>query len=189
MGSRPSSLRQNCGVRLSSPRLQARNMHNVEHLVNELQLYNLHGQRDHRGDDCTCGNSTGFGTVRTMRANRCPTTGMNTTSSQNCTCVNSTGFCTVWTMGSRKGPANQGREHIARCIVTTNTSLVQATATVLLVHTGHDAEHPEPGAARREHDARCIVTSQTSIVHATATPKTSAELSFWSIPTMAPKKG
>ena len=49
---------------------------------------------------------------------------------------------------------NQGREHSARCIVTSNTRNVNATATVLLVHIGHDAEHNEPARNRREQSAK-----------------------------------
>ena len=67
------------------------------------------------------------------------------------------------------GPANQGNEHCARCIATSKTSLVHATATDLQVHTGHDAEHQGPANEEGEHSAECKVTSNTSHVHATAT--------------------
>ena len=50
---------------------------------------------------------------------------------------------------------------------TSKTSLVHATARkkrkiVLLVQTGHDAEHLGPANDRKEHSARSIVTSKTS---------------------------
>ena len=63
------------------------------------------------------------------------------------------------------GPADQGRENSGKCIVTINTSLVNATAkriTILLVHTSHDAGHLRPDDDRRKHSAK-NVTRKTSI--------------------------
>ena len=65
-------------------------------------------------------------------------------------------------------------KHIARCIATSNTSLVHATAkrtAVQMDHTGHDAEHNGPASQGRKHSARCNVTSKTSLEQATARKK------------------
>ena len=51
-----------------------------------------------------------------------------------------------------------------------HNSLVHATATVLLVHTGHDAEHHGPANQGRENSARCIETMNMLL-----------QLSSWSI--------
>ena len=51
------------------------------------------------------------------------------------------------------GPANQGREYSARCMVTSKTRLVHTTATVLLVHIVHEAR-------RTAGTSRCMVTGR-----------------------------
>ena len=48
-----------------------------------------------------------------------------------------------------------------------NMTLVSCLGTVLLVHTGHDAEHQGPDDNRKEHSARCIATSITSTAQIT----------------------
>ena len=69
----------------------------------------------------------------------------------NCICGISRVRRTVWTMGNRLC-VTTGKYHV----------------TVLLVHTGHDAEHLGPGDKRWEYKTRSIVTSSTNLAHATA---------------------
>ena len=60
-------------------------------------------------------------------------------------------------------------QHSARCRNTRKTSYVHATATVLQVRTGQNAEHSGPANQRREHSARSNITINTSLDQATAT--------------------
>ena len=107
--------------------------------------------------NCNNGNSTVFGTVWTNL----------TCQAQQRACQHLSKNC-PWTrkpVVAYNGPIHcprtapvESRRNSARGIVTSKYCV-----TVLLVHTGHDAEHLGPGVDRREHNARCTTTSKTSI--------------------------